>query len=189
LLSVANLSQLPADNGAEVAFAGRSNSGKSSTLNAITAQGKLARTSRTPGRTQLINYFGLEDDRYLVDLPGFGYAKVSHTVRDDWHQLLDSYLSNRESLRGLVLVTDIRHAPTDFDCDLMKWTGEIGLPLLLLLNKADKFNRGPALQIIAKVKAEIANQSWTHVSVQLFSALRKQGIDEARLWLDERLYP
>ena len=184
---MANLTQLPADNGAEVAFAGRSNAGKSSTLNAITGQGKLARTSRTPGRTQLINYFSLDDDRYLVDLPGFGYAKVSHSVRDEWHRLLDNYLSTRQSLRGIVLVSDIRHAPTDFDRNLIQWTGEIGLPLLLLLNKADKFNRGPSLQMIAKVKADLAKYQAEHVTVQLFSALRLQGVDEARAWLDKRL--
>lgn len=187
MLSVANLSQLPADTGAEVAFAGRSNSGKSSTLNAITGQNKLARTSRTPGRTQLINYFGLDDDRYLVDLPGFGYAKVSRSIREDWHELLDTYLSSRRSLRGLVLVTDIRHAPSDFDRDVIQWTGAMQLPLLMLLNKADKFNRGPSLQIIAKVKAELSKQLTDHVTVQLFSALRSQGVEEARAWLDERL--
>lgn len=170
-----------------MAFAGRSNAGKSSTLNTITAQGKLARTSRTPGRTQLINYFALGNNRYLVDLPGFGYAKVARNIKSQWDELLDCYLRQRRSLRGIVLVSDIRHPLSEFDQQMIIWAADADIPLLLLLNKADKFNRGPALTMLAQVKTRLEQQLLSHVDVQLFSALRAQGVDEVRAWLDARL--
>ena len=139
--SAATLAQCPADEGAEIAFCGRSNAGKSSAINALTDQKALARTSKTPGRTQLINFFMLNDESKLVDLPGYGYAKVPVSIKEHWHRHLDEYLRDRKSLRGMVLLVDIRHPLREFDEMMIEWSIDSGLPLHILLTKADKRKR------------------------------------------------
>ncbi|HEY5761345.1 MAG TPA: ribosome biogenesis GTP-binding protein YihA/YsxC [Steroidobacter sp.] len=168
--------QFPPDQGAEVAFAGRSNAGKSSALNAITGRKDLARTSKTPGRTQLINFFALNGQQRLADLPGYGYAKVPEKMRDHWRQLLSRYVETRASLTGVVVVMDSRHPLTDFDWQMLEWTGAQNLPVHLLLTKADKLGRGESMATIKKVRNEVGEG----VSAQLFSAVTKTGVDEAR---------
>ena len=185
-LSAAKLSQLPADTGYEVAFAGRSNAGKSSVLNVITEQKALARTSKTPGRTQLINVFSLDDERRLIDLPGYGYAKVPEKVKEEWQKLLDSYLQTRECLRGIVLIMDIRHPLKPFDQMMLEWSYACKLPIHILLNKADKLKRGPAKSTLLVVQKELKDFE-NLVSVQLFSALDKTGKDECYQFLDNCL--
>lgn len=168
--------QFPADHGTEVAFAGRSNAGKSSALNAITGRKDLARTSKTPGRTQLINFFTLNERQRLADLPGYGYAKVPEKMRDHWRQLLSRYVETRASLAGVVIVMDSRHPLTEFDWQMLEWTGAQGLPVHLLLTKADKLGRGESMATIKKVRNEVGEG----VTAQLFSAVTKTGVDEAR---------
>ena len=168
--------QFPPDHGVEVAFAGRSNAGKSSALNAITGRRDLARTSKTPGRTQLINFFALNERQRLADLPGYGYAKVPEKMRDHWRQLLSKYVETRASLGGLVIVMDSRRPLTDFDWQMLEWTGAQSLPTYLLLTKADKLSKGEALTTLRKVRAEVGEAA----SAQLFSAVTKAGVDEAR---------
>jgi GTP-binding protein len=179
LTSVPEARLAPADSGAEVAFAGRSNAGKSSALNSITAQRSLARTGKTPGRTQQINFFDLGDNRRLVDLPGYGYARVPQSMKERWQHNLAHYLRVRHSLRGLVLLMDCRHPLTEYDRNMLEWCAEVGLPVHVLLTKADKLKRGPASAALLAVRKELAD--W-HVpaSAQLFSALRHTGVDEAR---------
>ncbi|MGK0335481.1 MAG: GTP-binding protein, partial [Candidatus Azotimanducaceae bacterium] len=143
LKSAATLQQCPADLGAEVAFCGRSNAGKSSALNCLTDQKKLARTSKTPGRTQLINFFSLSESLRLVDLPGYGYAKVPPKMKAEWQRNLDDYLRGRDSLRGLIQVMDIRHPLREFDKLMLEWSESAELPVHILLTKADKLKRGP----------------------------------------------
>jgi len=187
LISAPRLEDCPLDAGAEVAFAGRSNAGKSSALNAITAIGKLARTSKTPGRTRLINFFSLNrENTRLVDLPGYGYAKVSRDMKDDWQKHLGHYLNDRQSLRGLVLVMDIRHPLTDFDQMMVEWCEHNKLPLMILATKADKLKFGQAktsmLEIAGKLKA------FTCVAhLIMFSATSKRGVDECRVALTDWL--
>jgi GTP-binding protein len=171
--------RLPADTGAEIAFAGRSNAGKSSALNAICDQAGLARTSKTPGRTQLLNVFVLDEARRLIDLPGYGYAKVPVAMREKWRQVIDAYLRERESLRGVVLIMDSRHPLKDFDRQMLAYCREIGLACHVLLTKSDKLSRSEATRTLAVVRAECAKQGWT-ATAQLFSALAKTGLDEAR---------
>ncbi len=171
--------QLPPDTGAEIAFAGRSNAGKSSALNALTGQTALARTSKTPGRTQQLVVFALPDGRRLVDLPGYGYAKVPPALRAHWRQAIDHYLRNRESLRALVLIADIRHALTPFDRQMLAYCAEIALPCLVLLSKADKLSRAQARTRQREVDAEITRQHW-HAQTIAFSAPAGTGLDEAR---------
>src|SRR5215472_14814601 len=166
LLSGAALRDLPEDTGREVAFAGRSNAGKSSALNAITGVSGLARVSKTPGRTRLLNLFGLEGGLRLMDLPGYGYAKVPEAERLRWGELLDNYLSSRQSLMGLILVMDIRHPLTDFDRQLLEYAGPIELPVHVLLSKADKLSRGTAASTLGKVQRDL--RGWG--TAQLFSA-------------------
>lgn len=168
--------QFPADQGGEVAFAGRSNAGKSSALNAITGRKDLARTSKTPGRTQLINFFALNERQRLADLPGYGYAKVPEKMRDHWRQLMERYVETRASLGGVIIVMDSRHPLTDFDWQMLEWTGAQSLPVHLLLTKADKLGRGESMATIKKVRAEVGEG----VTAQLFSAVVKTGVDEAR---------
>lgn len=180
------LSDLPPDQGAEVAFAGRSNAGKSSAINAITGVKGLARTSKTPGRTQLINFFTLDEDRRLVDLPGYGYAKVPVEVKRHWERTLALYLESRQSLRGLILLMDVRHPLTDYDNHMLAWSQAAGLPVHVLLTKADKLNRGPALNTLHKVRGELSRHH-QGASVQLFSALKHTGIGEAHAMLDHWL--
>ena len=168
--------QFPADQGAEVAFAGRSNAGKSSALNAITGRKDLARTSKTPGRTQLINFFALNEQQRLADLPGYGYAKVPEKMRDHWRQLMERYVETRASLAGVVIVMDSRHPLTEFDWQMLEWTGAQNLPVHLLLTKADKLGRGESMATLKKVRTEVGEGA----TAQLFSAVNKTGVDEAR---------
>lgn len=183
--SAAKLSQLPTDEGWEIAFAGRSNAGKSSALNRITGQKSLARTSKTPGRTQLINFFELDTQRRLVDLPGYGYAKVSEDIKLRWQQTMEQYLATRESLRGLVLLMDVRHPLKDVDQQLLNWCWHVGMPVHVLLTKADKLKRGAAQSSLLKVKHEIeAGSPAGLTSVQLFSATKGTGLDDVYRVLD-----
>ena len=176
--SAATLSACPADSVAEVAFAGRSNAGKSSAINAITGHSRLARISKTPGRTQLINFFELDQSRYLVDLPGYGFAKVPLAVKDKWQRELERYLREREALQGVVLLSDIRHPLKEFDRMMIDWAVASDLPIHILLTKADKLKRGAAQNTLLAVKKELKETA--SVSAQLFSSLKKSGIDEAR---------
>jgi GTP-binding protein len=162
--------------GREVAFAGRSNVGKSSAINAIVGQARLARTSKTPGRTQQIVFFGIDSDRRLVDLPGYGYAKVPPGLQRHWEKTVRHYLEDRISLRGLILLVDIRRKLTDLDWQLLNWCSYKDLSVHLLLTKSDKVSRSTANQVLAQVRREVRSDS---VTVQLFSALRKVGIEEA----------
>jgi GTP-binding protein len=177
LTSAAKLSQCPEPPGNEVAFAGRSNAGKSSAINALTGQKKLARTSKTPGRTRLINFFSLDDDRYLVDLPGYGYAKVALSVKREWQHNLEEYLRQRQNLKGIVLLMDIRHPLQEFDQAMLGWAVQANLPVHVLLTKADKLKRGAAQNTLLKVRQKL-NESGVDASIQLFSSLKKQGISE-----------
>lgn len=190
LIGAASLSQLPPDCGCEVALAGRSNAGKSSALNAITDQRALARTSKTPGRTQQINYFAVDDDRYLVDLPGYGYAKVPPAVSQRWQQAISDYLHSRQSLKGLILVMDCRHPLKAFDCQLLDWCFEAQLPAHVLLSKADKLSRGAASAVLQQVGREFmrAYPDGRRPTVQLFSALKKTGLTEVYAQLDAWLF-
>jgi GTP-binding protein len=169
--------QFPPDEGAEVAFAGRSNSGKSSALNAITGRRDLARTSKTPGRTQLINFFDLGDggDR-LADLPGYGYAKVPERIKAHWRELLSRYVEARASLAGLVIVMDSRHPLTDFDRQMLDWTAGQALPVHVLLTKADKLSRSESVNVLRQVRVALQDRA----SAQLFSAVAKTGVEDAR---------
>lgn len=183
ILSAAKLGQCPADVGVEVAFAGRSNAGKSSAINAICDHNKLARASKTPGRTQQINFFALAEDKRLVDLPGYGFARVPLEVRAQWTRLVENYLGKRRSLAGIVLLMDVRHPLKDQDRDLIGWAAALGIPLHVLLTKADKLSRGPGKSTLLAVRRELASIPAT--TVQLFSALSGEGIDEARKVLDQ----
>ncbi len=182
-LSAAKLIQLPPDLGYEVAFAGRSNAGKSSGLNAITGIKGLARTSKTPGRTQLINIFALDDERRLIDLPGYGYAKVAEEIKLRWQKTLGEYLQDRDCLRGLMLFTDIRHPLKDTDVSMIDWAVQSGLPVHILLTKADKLSNGERQQVLRKVREAVSECAG--ISVQIFSALKKIGIQEAHQQLDQ----
>jgi GTP-binding protein len=186
LTSANELHQLPPDQGAEVAFAGRSNAGKSSALNVITEQRNLARTSKTPGRTQLINFFELDEERRLVDLPGYGYAKVPERVKNHWQRVLSEYLRQRQCLRGLVLLMDIRHPFKEFDRQMLEWCQYQRMPVHILLTKADKLKRGPAGNTLQQVQKALKAEH-PQATVQLFSALNRQGVDQARDKLAEWL--
>ena len=177
LKSAAKVPQLPEDSGYEVAFAGRSNAGKSSALNCLTGIKNLARTSKTPGRTQLINLFGIDETRRLVDLPGYGYAKVALQVKMDWQKNLAHYLEVRQSLKGLILLMDIRHPLKDLDVMMVDWALNRELPVHILLTKADKLSRSEVKNTVSKVRKhyELA----THlITVQSFSSLKKDGVGE-----------
>lgn len=166
----------PADVGMEVAFAGRSNAGKSSALNTLTGNKSLSRTSKTPGRTQMINFFELDEHRRLVDLPGYGYAKVPIAVREKWQKHMTHYLKQRKSLQGLIVLMDIRHPLTEADKVMLQWS-QFDLPIHVLLTKADKLKRGPAQSTFLKVRSQIVHD-YSRVSVSLFSAFKKTGIDD-----------
>ena len=190
LKSAARVDQLPADTGYEVAFAGRSNAGKSSALNTLTGIRQLARTSKTPGRTQLINVFTLSDNddtRRLIDLPGYGYAKVPMQVKQDWQKHLAHYLDVRESLKGLVILMDIRHPLTDLDRSMVGWALMRELPVHILLTKIDKLSRGAAQSTVLQVRKYYEKMP-DLITVQGFSSLKKQGIDTLietlNQWLD-----
>lgn len=188
VISAAKLSQLLPDEGWEVAFAGRSNAGKSSAINRLCDQKSLARTSKTPGRTQLINFFGLDEQRRLVDLPGYGYAKVAEDVKRRWQQTMEQYLSTRQSLQGLILLMDVRHPLKDVDQQLLSWCWHVGMPVHVLLTKADKLKRGAAQNTLLRVRQELAAHSPEDLtSVQLFSSSKGTGLDEAYAVLDRWL--
>lgn len=174
--SVAQLHDLPFSRG-EVAFAGRSNAGKSSALNLLTRIKRLAFTSKTPGRTQLINFFELSPDRYLVDLPGYGYAKVPPEIKAQWEGLLSRYLQERESLLGMVLIMDARHPLTPLDRRMLDWFTPTGKPVHILLSKADKLSNNERLMALRRVSQELAQ--YVTVTVQLFSSLSRLGAEEA----------
>ena len=176
--SAATLAACPEDSSAEIAFAGRSNAGKSSAINTLCDQTRLARISKTPGRTQLINFFQLAEGKYLVDLPGYGFAKVPLAVKNIWQFELEQYLRKRESLMGLILLSDIRHPLKDFDRMMIDWAIQSDLPLHLLLTKSDKLKRGAAKNTLLKVSREL--EALQNVSVQLFSSLKNSGVDEVR---------
>ncbi len=188
LTSCARLADLPPAQGPEVAFAGRSNAGKSSTLNRVCQRRALAHVSKTPGRTQLINFFALREGGCLVDLPGYGYAKVPEAERRRWQGLIEGYLTRREALRGLVIVMDIRHPLTAQDRQLLDWCAWRGLPAHVLLNKADKLKRGRMSATLQQVRKALA-ADYEGVTVQHFSASTGAGLDAlyARLdaWLAE----
>ncbi|MEE9422147.1 MAG: ribosome biogenesis GTP-binding protein YihA/YsxC [Gammaproteobacteria bacterium] len=186
LTSVPDSKLGPADVGAEVAFAGRSNAGKSSALNAITRQRALARTSKTPGRTQQINFFGIDDTHRLVDLPGYGYAKVPRKMKQQWERNLADYLRTRQSLQGLILLMDVRHPLTEYDQQMLKWCYEAELAVHILLTKSDKLKRGPASSALLSVRKQLP-ELHPEASVQLFSALKKTGVKEACSQLDRWL--
>jgi GTP-binding protein len=187
-LSATQLSELPADHGIEVAFAGRSNAGKSSAINTITDQKALARTSKTPGRTQMINFFDMDDERRLVDLPGYGYAKVPEKMKIRWQQNLGKYLNTRNALKGLLIMMDIRHPLKEFDVQMVRWANESNLPVHLLLTKSDKLKNGAAMASLHKVNADLKNLNLLATS-QLFSSLKRTGKDEAIAVLDRWFYP
>lgn len=178
LKSAARVDQLPEDTGFEVAFAGRSNAGKSSALNCLTTIRQLARTSKTPGRTQLINLFTISDaDHRLVDLPGYGYAKVALSVKRDWQENLAEYLDVRQSLKGLVLLMDIRHPLKELDQMMVSWAIQRQLPVHILLTKADKLSRGNAQNTLLQVREHYKLME-PLITVQSFSSLKKQGVEE-----------
>ena len=183
LTSAARLSQAPPDTGMEVAFAGRSNAGKSSAINRLCDQKSLARTSKTPGRTQLLNFFKLDAERRLVDLPGYGYAKVSESIKRDWQGNLSNYLEQRRCLRGLMLMMDVRHPLKDYDRQMLDWAQQIGYPVHVLLTKADKLKRGPASNGLQQVKKTLSAAS-PLFSAQLFSSLNGTGLEQAYTKLD-----
>ncbi len=174
LTSAAKLHQCPPDEGWEVAFAGRSNAGKSSAINSLTNNKKLARTSKTPGRTQLLNFFSLRDRPRRVDLPGYGFAKVPEKVKREWTRQLESYLQRRESLRGMVLLMDARHPLQPFDRQMLEWALAAHMPVHILLTKADKLKKGPANNALLAVRKAMKPHE-ALVSVQLFSALKHSG--------------
>lgn len=177
------LTQLPTASRAEVAFAGRSNAGKSSALNAITNIRSLARTSKTPGRTQLLNYFQIAEHSFLVDLPGYGYAKVPGAIQAHWEKTLSEYIETRQELCGIVLIMDIRHPLRDFDQQMISWVTSQNLPMHILLTKSDKLTRGAAANTLLQVRKTLAIYGEI-VSVQLFSAQSKTGVDDARAKLN-----
>ncbi len=179
VLSAHKPTDFPTDSGRETAFAGRSNSGKSSAINAITNHRGLARTSKTPGRTQLVNFFSLDPARRLVDLPGYGFAKVPPRIRAHWRELMSAYFEQRSSLRGLMLIMDVRRPLTEFDWQMLTWAEARQCPVHVLLTKADKLSRGAGGNTLLKVRKELSELELP-VEVQLFSALRHTGVDEAR---------
>jgi len=174
LLNAHQLRQLPPDEGVEVAIAGRSNAGKSSAINVLTGQKSLARTSKTPGRTQQIVIFELDAGRRIADLPGYGYAKVPQSLREHWRKVMQAYFASRRSLRGVVLVMDIRHPMKPFDEQMLEWCEASGLPCHVLLTKADKLKRGPALAALREVQRRLP----TGASAQIFSARTSAGLDD-----------
>lgn len=177
-ISAHNLRDLPPPAGIEIAFAGRSNAGKSSALNTLANHNRLAYVSKQPGRTQLINFFALGNNRFLVDLPGYGYAKVPQAMREHWQLTLSAYLSQRSTLQGLVLVMDCRHPLTPLDRQMLDWFCPSGKPVHVLLTKSDKLSRNAANQTLLAVRKEL-DATWGNCSVQLFSSLKKQGVEEA----------
>ena len=175
--SAPDIRHLPADTGIEVAFAGRSNAGKSSALNTLTNQKNLARTSKTPGRTQLINLFEVAEGKRLVDLPGYGYAQVPEEMKIKWQRALGEYLEKRLCLKGLVVLMDIRHPLKDLDQQMIEWAVESDIQVLVLLTKADKLKYGASKTALLNTRKRL-KQLGLDCTIQLFSALRKEGLDE-----------
>jgi len=186
LLSAPSLAHAPPDTGFEVAFAGRSNAGKSSAINTLTDIKSLARTSKTPGRTQQLMFFTLDDEHRLVDLPGYGYAKVSESVKKKWQRYMTDYLLKRQCLHGLVLVMDIRHPMTDYDKSMISLCHSAGRQLHILLTKSDKVKKGPANATLYKVANELEEMGVT-ASLQIFSSHNKTGVEDVHTVLDEWL--
>ncbi|MBA53905.1 MAG: YihA family ribosome biogenesis GTP-binding protein [Pseudomonadales bacterium] len=178
-ISAATLSQCPPESGIEIAFAGRSNSGKSSALNTLVDHSGLARTSKTPGRTQLINFFSLNEQWKLVDLPGYGYAKVPEKMKQEWQANMGEYLEKRECLAGLFLVMDVRHPLKEFDVMMLEWSQHYDMPVHILLSKSDKLKKGPANNALFAVKKAVQDYG-DNISVQLFSSHNKSGVEQAR---------
>ena len=186
--SAPKLSLCPSDSGFEIAFAGRSNAGKSSAINALCGQKQLARASKTPGRTQMINFFCMGDEqRRLVDLPGYGYAAVPEAMKLIWQKELERYLIERKSLTGLILLMDIRHPLKDFDQMMLQWAKSRGLFVHILLTKSDKLNRGPANNTLLAVQKQLKSEG-LNFSIHLFSALREQGLHDLARVLADRLH-
>ena len=187
LTTVADLRQLPVGALAEVAFVGRSNAGKSSAMNALCDHTRLAYVSKTPGRTQHLNFFTVRDGQYLVDLPGYGFAKAPEEIRQNWDRLIGPYLAERPQLAGLVMIMDARHPLTPLDRQLLEWFLPTGTPVHVLLSKADKLTRQEQAKTLREVNSALARFG-TQVTAQLFSSLKKTGVDEARkvvqAWLD-----
>ncbi len=186
--SAPDIRHLPNDGGIEIAFAGRSNAGKSSALNALTQQRQLARTSKTPGRTQLINLFELEPGKRLVDLPGYGYAQVPIEMKLKWQAALSEYLQKRESLKALVLLMDIRHPLKDLDLQMLEWASNSDLNILVLLTKADKLNPGPRKIVVQQVR-KATMVFGDSVRVEAFSSLKGTGVDEVTRILSDWYQP
>ncbi|MBS4099130.1 MAG: YihA family ribosome biogenesis GTP-binding protein [Sulfuricella sp.] len=186
LTSANAMSDLPAHGGIEIAFAGRSNAGKSSAINTLANRNRLAYVSKTPGRTQLINFFELGADRYLVDLPGYGYADVPDKIRLHWQHILSTYLMSRAALNGLVLIMDARHPLTKLDWQMLEWFGTTGKPVHILLTKSDKLSRQQATDTLRKVRAELRD-GYPQCTVQLFSSLKRLGLEEAEVALTRLL--
>lgn len=179
--SAMKLSQLPHDTGKEIAFAGRSNAGKSSALNSITGVKNLAKISKTPGRTQCINVFAVSSTQRLMDIPGYGYAKVPLPLKRQWDQLLNEYFLKRDSLQGVCLMMDIRHPMGEKDTEMITWAVSTQLPIHILLTKSDKLSRGKSLQVLSSVKKILKNEfEYADISCQLFSAVSAEGLLEAR---------
>lgn len=188
--SAPSIRECPPEDGIEVAFAGRSNAGKSSAINTLTNNHKLARVSKTPGRTQLINFFELSDTQRLVDLPGYGYAKVSREQKELWQRHLSEYLRERRCLQGLILLMDIRHPLQEFDTTMLNWATESNMPVHILLTKADKLSRGQAGSALLEVKKEIKKAGLAElVSVQVFSSLKNTGLDDLKAKLQTWFAP
>ena len=190
LLSAAKISDFPTDQGAEIAFCGRSNAGKSSAINTLCRQNNLARTSKTPGRTQLINFFKLDADTRLVDLPGYGFAKAPQNVQQKWHALMESYLLQRKTLCGLILLMDIRHPLTEIDWTMIHWSEHYQLPIYILLTKADKLSKSQRIKSLTKVTSSLEKQG-LELGVQVFSASKQIGLKQAEekvsSWIENAL--
>ena len=185
LISAGKAKQFPVT-GMEVAFAGRSNAGKSSAINTLCDNKGLARTSKTPGRTRLVNFFELDDQRRIVDLPGYGFAKVPIAMKQEWERLMTQYLSEQHALKGLVVIMDIRHPLNDYDWQMLEWCQHYQLPAHVLLTKADKIKRGAQQNSKLKTQKRL-KEAGIDASVQVFSALKKTGLDELVCKLDEWL--
>jgi len=186
LISAGKAKQFPVT-GLEVAFSGRSNAGKSSAINTLCDNKSLARTSKTPGRTRLVNFFELDEDRRIVDLPGYGFARVPLAMKKEWEQLMTQYLSEQQALKGLVIIMDIRHPLNDYDLQMLEWCGHFQLPAHVLLTKADKIKRGPQQSCKLQTQKKL-KEAGIDASVQVFSSLKKTGLDELVIklnsWLD-----
>jgi len=185
LISAGNAKQFP-QTGMEIAFAGRSNAGKSSAINVLCDNKGLARTSKTPGRTRLVNFFELDEQRRLVDLPGYGFAKVPVAMKNEWEKLMTQYLSEQQPLNGLVVIMDIRHPMNDYDWQMLEWCDHFQLPAHVLLTKADKLKRGAQQNSLLKTRKQLKDAK-INATVQSFSALKKTGLDELVIKLNDWL--